>query len=289
LFRALAPAPSPGHSEVNLSPRILSSPVPRLPLLKGGASSKQFQNNITQAMETLRILQHTVNVPLRVIQVVRHPLDVAATLGMRRAYKLWWPGTKNADFNGTALLSAAAQDLKLRGLLEEQVGEALNEVLELSVVDEHIHHLLQLDPSFAGMRWLTMAHEDTVADPAAAVRRLCTFADVEYVQLLTRRPHAVVWLPYLCLASWGSGVLVLPMIAPAAAPLLFKNHNFSPRKTPPRLPAQVHHRVRPCLRRHCHDLAARIALRGALASPAGQVCDHAPRKPVTLALCRQFL
>lgn len=137
-------------------------------------------------METLRILQHTVNVPLRVIQVIRHPLDVAATLGMRRAYRLWRTGTKSVDFNGTALLSAAAQDPTLSGLLEEQVGEALNEVMELSIVDEHIRHLLQLDPSFAGMRWLTMAHEDTVADPAAAVRRLCTFAEVEYVRLLTR-------------------------------------------------------------------------------------------------------
>ena len=149
------------------------------PPSQGGTSSKHFQENFTQAMETLRILQHTTGVPMRVVQVVRHPLDVAATLAMRRTYRQWWAGSTNADVNTTQLLAVVAQSKEARSMLEGQVEQALHEVLELSIVDEHIRHLLQLDPAFTDARWLTMAHEDPIADPPAALRRLCAFFNVE--------------------------------------------------------------------------------------------------------------
>ena len=181
-----------GHNEKGYSLSIDGSWQGRFKHLKvigdksGGRSVIVYQEHRLQFTELYQQLLATVKVPVKVIQVVRNPLDMIATATLYAG----------SSFHDRKAKAAVRHKYKNFALLKQLSSTVLG-----------ISQSLMSMISDVGLSPLEIHCEDLIADPAKTISNICRFLDVEcsadYLQMcvdktfknVSESRHLVQWDP----------------------------------------------------------------------------------------------
>ena len=152
----------------------------------GGRAVKEYKKDSEKFKKLYQKLAATVNVPIKVLQVVRNPLDMIATQALYRGSSV-----KNTKIRATPTQ-------KYRN------GAVINEVA-VNFVD--ISKTMMMMVPDVGLSPLEVHCEDLISDPSKTVSDICQFLDLEcspdYLQMcvdktfknVSESRHLVDWDP----------------------------------------------------------------------------------------------
>ena len=154
----------------------------------GGRTSDLYYQNPREMQRLYREFLDTVQVPLRVVHVIRNPYDVIATDVLYNAF---------GEGNGSKMKSCKSNQYHPS---PSNLMFCVNRILAETATVEHIIKDLEL----------TVLHvhiEEFIQDPWASVQRICDFLDVEctreYLQACSEKSYtaasrtrdSIVWTP----------------------------------------------------------------------------------------------
>ena len=124
----------------------------------GGDMTRMYHKSSAQLRRVYRRLKANVKVPIKVLQVVRNPFDMIATMALYRG-----SGVKNVKVNAT----------KTHKYSDGRVTNgAIKSVLDISKA------VMRMIPDL-GLSPLEVHCEDLIADPAKTLSDICRFLDLE--------------------------------------------------------------------------------------------------------------
>ena len=152
----------------------------------GGDVTRMYHKNSAQLRTVYRMLKANVKVPIKVLQVVRNPFDMIATMALYRG-----SGVQDVKVNATK--THKYSDARV-------INGAIKSVFDMSKMVMRIVPDLGLSP-------LEVHCEDLIADPAKTLSDICRFLDLEcppdYLQMcvdktfktVSESRHTVDWDP----------------------------------------------------------------------------------------------